>query len=468
MTDRPAPFRALRAALAAALALAAAAAAPALAAPPKTTFTLDNGLRAVVIEDRRAPVVTHMVWYRVGAADEPPGKSGVAHFLEHLMFKGTDEIPDGAFSKIVAANGGQDNAFTSRDYTGYFQRIAADRLDLMMKMEADRMRDLRFTETHALTERDVILEERNQRTENNPGALFSEARNAAHYLNHPYADPVIGWRHEIAALTRDDALDFYETYYAPNNAILVVAGDVTPEQVHRLAETHYGPIPANPDLPERVRPMEPPHRAAQRMTFEDPRVRQPYMVREYLAAPRRDGMAAAAARQVLADVLGDGINSRLQQALVVQQGVAVQAGAWFSDTGRDYGEFGVWAAARPGQDLAALEAAVDAALQDFLASDGPTQEELARLKTGYRASYVYAQDSQMALARRYGAGLAADLTLEQIEGWPAALQAVTAQDVMEAARETLEMERSITGYLRAPAPEAAAEAPRESSPEEQG
>jgi zinc protease len=197
----------------------------AAAEPAITTFRLDNGMDVVVIEDHRAPVVTHMVWYRVGGADDPRGKSGVAHFLEHLMFKGTNDIPESAFSKIIAANGGQDNAFTTQDYTGYFQRIAVDRLELVMRMEADRMRNLVLTEALVNPERDVVIEERNSRVENDPGSIFSEQRDAAFFLNHPYGIPVIGWKQEIEGLSLEDSLAFYRRYYAPNNAILVVAGD---------------------------------------------------------------------------------------------------------------------------------------------------------------------------------------------------------------------------------------------------
>ncbi len=418
----------------------------AAAAPKITAFTLDNGLDAVVIEDHRAPVVTHMVWYRVGAADEPRGKSGIAHFLEHLMFKGTDEIPDAAFSKIIAANGGQDNAFTSYDYTGYFQRIAADRLDLVMKMESDRMRDLVLTEAQVLPERDVVLEERNQRTENDPSALFGEQRGAALFLNHPYGIPVIGWKHEVSALTLDDALDFYRRYYAPNNAILVVAGDVDPQEVRRLAELHYGPL-APSDLPERFRPTEPPQTAARRVTYSDPRVRQPYVVRAYLAPVRRDGQARAAAIEVLAEILGGGINGRFQQALAVRDRVALGTGAWYDSDAREPSSFTIYAAPRPGVTLAQAEAALDAELAAFLAGDGPSQEELDRIKAVSRANMIYAQDSQQTLARLYGAGLAADLTLEQIESWPEAIQAVTAADVMEAARALFDIRRSVTGWL---------------------
>jgi zinc protease len=217
-----------------------------LRAAEVSSFTLGNGLEVVVLEDHRAPVVVHMVWYRVGAADEPPGKSGIAHFLEHLMFKSTETLESGEFSRVVAANGGTDNAFTSYDYTAYFQRVAADRLELMMEMEADRMVNLRLTPEEVDTERQVILEERNQRTENEPGALFSEQRNAAQYMNHPYGIPIIGWRHEMEGLTLEDAKAFYREHYAPNNAILIVAGDVEPEAVREMAERHYGVIPRTP------------------------------------------------------------------------------------------------------------------------------------------------------------------------------------------------------------------------------
>ncbi len=268
-------------------------------------FRLPNGLEVVVIEDHRAPVVTHMVWYRVGAADEPPGHSGIAHFLEHLMFKGTDEMSAGEFSATVEAQGGDDNAFTSWDYTAYFQRVAADRLDLMMKMEADRMRDLQMTEEDVRTERQVVLEERSQRTDSDPGAVFSEQSRAAAYLNHPYGIPIIGWRHEIEQLGREDAFSFYRTYYAPNNAILVVAGDVDPAEVRRMAEEHYGALEPTPNLPERLRPQEPPQLAERRLTFSDPRVAQPYVSRSYLAATRETGaQEKAAALTILAELLG--------------------------------------------------------------------------------------------------------------------------------------------------------------------
>jgi len=233
------------------------------------TVTLANGLQVVAINNPRAPVVAHMVWYRIGAADEPPLKSGIAHFLEHLMFKGTREIPPGEFSKIVANNGGRDNAFTSYDYTGYFQNIARDRLELVMRMEADRMTNLVLTDAEVNPEREVIREERRSVVDNNPRSRLREQMNAALYLNHPYGRPIIGWDHEIQGLTTGDALAWYRAYYAPNNAVLVVAGDITMAELKPLAEKYYGVIPSKP-IPARVRPTEPPPQVARRVELKTP------------------------------------------------------------------------------------------------------------------------------------------------------------------------------------------------------
>src|SRR6056297_3702010 len=301
-----------------------------------TSFTLNNGMQVVVIEDHRAPVVTHMVWYRAGSADERPGVSGVAHFLEHLLFKGTKTMEPGEFSSTVARNGGSDNAFTSYDYTAYFQRIAADRLDLVMGMEADRMVNLQLDEADIATERDVIIEERNQRVENSPGALFREQKSAALYLNHPYGTPIIGWRHEMETLDLDAAMEYYDRYYAPNNAILIVAGDVTRDEVEVLAKEHYGPLPANPDLEERARPTEPLQTAERRMIFRDPRVAQPYVTRRYLAPSRDSGaQEEAAALTLLAEVLSGGQTSVLTRDLQFETETAVYTDAFYDSTTLD-------------------------------------------------------------------------------------------------------------------------------------
>ncbi|KUF12870.1 M16 family metallopeptidase [Pseudoponticoccus marisrubri] len=414
---------------------------------PVTTFSLDNGMEVVVIEDHRAPAVVHMVWYKAGAADEQPGASGVAHFLEHLLFKGTDTLEPGEFSATVAANGGTDNAFTSYDQTAYFQRVAADRLGLMMQMEADRMLNIRLGPDDILTERDVIIEERNQRVENDPAALFREQTRAALYLNHPYGTPVIGWKHEMEALDLDDALSFYRTHYAPNNAVLVVAGDVTPEEVRRLAEEHYAPLPPNPALGERVRPQEPVQMAERRLSFRDPRVAQPYVIRSYLA-PERDSGAQekAAALTLLAEVLGGGQTSVMTQKLQFETQKAVYTSAFYSGVSLDDTSFGLVIVPAPGVTLEEAEAAMDATLAEFLET-GVDPEQLERIKFQIRAQQIYGRDDAGSLARRYGRALTEGLTVEDVQAWPEILDAVTGEDIIAAAREVFDRDRSVTGYL---------------------
>ena len=420
-------------------------------AGPITTFQLENGLDVVVIEDHRAPVAVQMVWYSVGAADEAPGESGVAHFLEHLMFKGTETRAPGAFSDLVEANGGNDNAFTSWDYTAYYQRVAADRLDLMMALEADRMRHLRLDPETVLTERDVILEERSQRTDSDPGALFSEQRRAAQWLNHPYAMPIIGLRHEISELNRETALAFYRKFYAPNNAILIVAGDVTPDAVRGMAETHYGYLAPSDDLPPRLRPQEPPQLAERVIRFEDPRVAQPYVLRTYLAAARNPGdQGDAAALSVLAALLGGNPStSVLGQKLQFETQKAVYATAFYDGLAVDDTAFGVMIAPSEGVSLPEAEAALDQALAEFL-REGVDADQFARLKTQVRAEQVYGQDDVQGLAYRYGQGLATGLSLADIEAWPNLLDAVSPDDVMAAAAAVLDKRRAVTGWLSAP------------------
>nr|WP_239520853.1 pitrilysin family protein [Pseudooceanicola aestuarii] len=412
-----------------------------------TDFTLDNGMQVVVVEDHRAPVVVHMVWYRAGAADEKPGVSGVAHFLEHLLFKGTDTLAPGELSATVAANGGTDNAFTGQDYTAYHQRIAADRLGLVMEMEADRMVNLRLGEEEIATEREVIIEERNQRVENSAGALFREQLTAAQYLNHPYGIPVIGWRHEMEDLGLEDALDYYQTYYAPNNAILVVAGDVTPEEVRALAQTHYAPIPANPDLPERTRPQEPPQTAARRLVNSDPRVADPYVTRTYLAPERDPGaQEQAAALVLLSALLGDGQTGYLTEQLVHERQVALHTSAWYQSTNLDDTTFGVFIVPAGDTTLQEAEDALDATLARFI-EEGVKTEDLDRIKMQLRAEQIYARDDVAGLGRLYGSALSQGLTVQDVQDWPQILQDVTEDQIIAAARDVFQPQRSVTGWL---------------------
>lgn len=412
-----------------------------------TTFELENGMQVVVVEDDRAPVVQHMIWYRAGSADEPKGSSGVAHFLEHLLFKATDKLEAGEFSATVARNGGRDNAFTSYDYTAYYQRVASDRLGLMMEMEADRMKNIRLTEENIKTERDVIIEERNQRTENNPGALFGEQLNAAQYLNHRYGVPIIGWMHEMQTLDMEDALGFYEIYYSPNNAILVVTGDVTPAEVRELAEKHYGAIPANPDLPERLRTQEPPQTAERRLIYRDARVAQPYVRRSYLAPERDPGdQETAAALVFLSEILGGGTTSFLADELQFKAQIATYSASFYRPVSLDDTTFNVIVVPREGVSLQEAEDAMDQALQKFFET-GIDSEQLARIKFQIKADQIYARDDVDRIGNRYGQALTSGLTVEDVQAWPDVLQAVTEEDIMQAARDVLDRRASVTGWI---------------------
>ena len=415
---------------------------------PPTTFTLGNGLQVVVIPDHRTPVVTQMIWYKVGSADETPGKSGLAHFLEHLMFKGTAKHPAGEFSQTVLKVGGNENAFTSTDYTGYFQRVPRDQLGRMMEFEADRMTGLVLKDENVLPERDVVLEEYNMRVANNPDARLSEQIMAALYLNHPYGRPVIGWHHEIEKLNREDALAFYRRFYAPNNATLIVAGDVDAAEVRKLAEQTYGPIPAQPSIaPHRIRPQEPTPAAPRTVTLADPRVEQPILKRYYLvpsavtASPEQ-----SAALEVLAQLLGSGSNSYLYRALVVDQSLAISANAGYQGTAVDPTQFMVAAAPKPGVDFPQVDKAIDEVIAK-LKRDTVSAENLERAKTQLVAQAIYAQDSQATLARWYGAALTVGLNVDDIRSWPDRVRAVTAEQVRDAARTWLVPNRSVTGYL---------------------
>jgi zinc protease len=422
-----------------------------LAAKPAsraTEFMLANGMQVVVVPDTRSPVVTHMVWYRVGAADEPPGVSGIAHFLEHLMFKSTDKIPMGEFSKIVSRLGGQDNAFTGHDATAYFQRVSKDRLATVMGMEADRMVNLKLTEKEVLTERNVILEERRSRIENNPGAILDEQMNAALYLSHPYKIPVIGWEHEMAKLSPADAMAFYKRFYAPNNAILVVSGDVTPEDVKTMAEATYGKVPANAAVgAKRQRPSDPPQRAPRRVLFEDPRAGKPsvtryYQVPSYVTAKPGE----AEALELLMKILADGSTSRLYKSLTMSKQMSSSTSGNYSGGGLDYGTASIRAVAAEGKTLGEIEAAMDAVIAE-VKDKGVTDAELTRAKNGFIADYIYENDNQSTMARRYGWNLVVGRTLTQVDSWPDDIAKVTAADVKAAANTYLDLRRSVTGSL---------------------
>jgi zinc protease len=411
---------------------------------------LDNGMSVVVIPDHRAPVVTHMVWYRNGSADDPPGKSGIAHFLEHLMFKGTAKHPKGAFSEAVAEIGGQENAFTGNDYTAYFQRVAKEHLGVMMEFEADRMTGLVLTDEIVAPERDVVLEERRMHCDADPGAQLNEAVQAALFTHHPYGAPIIGWSHEIEGLNREDALAYYERFYTPENAILIVAGDVDAAEVRRLAEINYGKIKPRGEPPRRQRPQEPAPVARRLVTLNDEKVEQPSWQRCYIAPSFRTAQPGEAeALEVLAHLIGGGQTSLLYRSLVLDQAIAVVAGAHYMGTALDETRFFLYAMPTPGVTMETLDKAIDAIVAKFLA-DGVDPAALERAKTRLIADAIYAQDSQAMLARWYGSSLATGLSMDDIRQWPARIEAVDPAAIVAAARKHLDRHKAVTGHLLPP------------------
>ena len=423
---------------------------------PISHFSLANGLEVVVIPDRRAPVVTHMVWYRNGSADDPAGKSGIAHFLEHLMFKGTKKHPKGMFSEVISELGGQENAFTSNDYTAYYQRVAKEHLGVMMSFEADRMKGLVLTDEVVNPERDVVLEERRMRTDSDPSAQLGEAVQSALFPHHPYGTPVIGWTHEIEGLNRTDALDYYARFYTPENAVLIVAGDIESTDVETLANKHYGKLKARGARPVRARRQEPEPRAHRLVSLSDEKVEQPSQQRVYLApsyATAKPGEAEAL--EVLAHLLGSGQGSLLYKALVLDQKIAVAAGAYYMGSSLDRTRFWTYAVPAEGTSLESLDAAMDRVITGIIA-DGVPADHLARAKTRLVADAIYAQDNQSALARWYGAALTTGLQVADVQAWPDRIEAVTVEAVQAAARTSLDSRRAVTGHLLQAAPAVAA------------
>ena len=417
------------------------------ASPRVAEFTLANGLQVLVIPDHRAPVVTQMIWYKVGAADEPRGSSGIAHFLEHLMFKGTDAIPPGQFSKIVARNGGEDNAFTNHDVTAYFQRVAKDRLPTVMAMEADRMANLRLSEEDVTTERKVILEERRSRVDNDPSSILQEQMMAALYTKHPYGIPIIGWAHEIAGLDRDDALTFYKRFYAPNNALLVIAGDVESDEIKKLAEETYGKLRPHGAINGRSRPQEPNHSAPVRVELEDARAGRMTVQRYYLAPSYSSAAPGEAeALDLLMRIAAAGPVSRLYKRLVIEQKTAASAGGWYSDSGLDEGRVAFYAIGAEKVAPPELEQAIDRVI-DELRDGGVTQGEIDRARSAYLAEFIYTQDSQSRMARHYGWRLATGMTVADVEAWPERLKQVTVESIRHVARKYLVDSNSVTGIL---------------------
>jgi zinc protease len=442
-----------RAAFAIAIAaLSATVAGPVLAAGPDAfQFALQNGMQVVVIPDHRAPVVTQMIWFKVGGVDDPPGLSGLAHFFEHMMFRGTKQTPGDGFSRTLARNGGDNNAFTTHDYTGFYEQIAKSRLPLAMALEADRMANLDLSDANVTTERDVVLEERRMRIENDPQALLAEQIDAALHLSHPYGRPVIGWPEEVHRIGRVEAQDFYKHHYAPNNAILIVAGDVTVDEVRNDAQAAFGKVPARELVPRAVY-ASPPRLTETRLAVARPDAKVPLFMRVYRVLSYAEAAPGQAeALETLAQLLGGDLTGLLYRRLVVEKHLATSVGASYDGYARDDGEFEISANPRPGVSLATLEQAVDQIIAAASRSV-PNAKDLTRAKTQLVASATYRRDSQFALASAYGQALSIGLTAFDVKAWPDRIQAVTAEQVRKAANDALVKKEAVSATLTPAAP----------------
>lgn len=412
-----------------------------------STKRLSNGMEIVVIPDRRLPIVTHMLFYRVGAADDPAGKSGLAHLLEHLMFKATRTLASGEFSRVITKIGGRDNAFTTHDTTHYFQRVAKEQLARVMALEADRMVNLVLDAKEVLVERDVVREERRSTIEANPLVLLAEQMAAALYVNHPYGRPAIGWPREIGALRHEDAIAFYRTHYAPINAVLVVAGDVTLDEVTALAEATYGRVAATGPASERLRPVEPEGIAIRRVIMEDARAPSETLLRIYTADSYATGVPGRGeALDALMYIIGGDENSRLHRQLVIRD-IANAASASYQSATRDGGRVSFIIVPRQGVSLEACETALDGVIRD-LASTGVTEAELDRAKAVLRAQAVFEADNKAVLARKVGEAIANGIDLRTFDAREERLGALNLMDLQSAARSTFIGAHSVTGVMK--------------------
>lgn len=409
------------------------------------TFTLDNGLDVIVVENNRAPVITHMIWYKVGAADEVAGFSGMAHYLEHLLFKGTKKVAPGDFSKIVKQNGGNDNAFTSQDYTAYFQSISNEHLEKMMVMEADRMMNAAPPPEHYDSEKKVVLEERRQNTENDPRTLFNEQLRSMLFVNHPYGTPVIGWMDEIKTYEWQDVKKFYDKWYAPNNAILIVSGAVSVKEVKELAQKTYGVLPRK-DIPERNRPVLPPSIAKTELRMEHQSIHQPSFQRGSISPSYASNRKDALALDVLQEILSGGPTARFYKSLVVDQKIAISAGFSYASDGIDYGSLWIYGTPAKEKTLEDLESALQNEIEKVL-ENGVTEKEVSDAVRRVQDSAVYARDSLAGPAMIIGRALTTGQSLAEVENWPDDIAAITAQDIQNVAKKYLDINEP---WMRAP------------------
>ncbi|MFY9288881.1 MAG: pitrilysin family protein [Alphaproteobacteria bacterium] len=411
-----------------------------------TSYTLDNGLQLIVVPNHLAPAVNQMVWYKVGSGDEDKGKTGLAHYLEHLMFRGTTSMAPGEFSKMIAAQGGNDNAFTSYDYTAYHETVAADRLPMIMQMEADRMQNLVIKPETALPELNVVLSERQQRTDNSPTGRFSEKVRSLLLPNHPYGAPVIGWKTEIEKLDAAKAAEFYQRHYAPNNAVVVVSGDVTPEEVKGIALATFGKV-APRDIPKRKKIASVPVNKQKSFSMVDARVQQPQLVfNAVVPSYTTQKKGEAYAYEVLAQTLGGGEVGVLYRHLVKVEGLASGVDAGYDGDARGDAIFSIGLTPNPGKDIKQLEKALRKELKR-LAESGIDDATIVSARERLKRAAIFARDSLMMPGYSFGMALATGGTVEDVEAWPERIEAVTPKDVNAALKSLIANPRHIMASL---------------------
>ncbi|MBU6235436.1 MAG: insulinase family protein [Alphaproteobacteria bacterium] len=408
------------------------------------TATLSNGMQVVVVPVHRTPAVTHMVWYKAGAGEEPQGISGTAHFLEHLMFKGTPNIPSGKFSEIIQQMGGNDNAFTAWDYTAFFQTVPKEKLADVMRMESERMNDMTPAINEVYSEKQVVMEERRQTIESDPGRILGERMNQVLFPNHPYGRPIIGWMPEMQKLTWVDSLAFYKKWYAPNNAVLVVSGDTTLAEVLPMAEATYGQLKREA-VPVRARPVSPRLPGDVTVTLSREDVREPEWMRELRVPSERQDGSASMALSLLEDLLG-GNTGRLYQELVVKQKIASSADVSYSGYAWDDATFSIYATPVAGVSLDKIEAAVGKVLDD-VAAKGFTEDEVKKSIARIQDSAVYERDSLSGPAMTIGYALATGVSLDEVETWPSRLETLTPADAQDALKMYIIGQTGVTGRL---------------------
>ena len=409
-------------------------------------FTLDNGLEVIVIPNHRVPAVSQMLWFKIGAADDPLGKSGLAHFHEHVMFLGTQAHKAREYSTTIFRNGGEENAFTGYDATSYYITIAKDKLPLAMELEADRLHALTATDEDVAKEKQVIIEERRMRIENNPDALLDEQMNAALFRNHPYHWPIIGWLHEMEGLTKQDVLAFHERWYHPNNAILILSGDITAAEARPLVEKYYGDLP-KAEIPARIWNQEPPQNTQRHIVLHHANVKQPMLRRSYVAASMKSGNTKDVFPLfMLAQLLGEGKTSRLYKSLVVEQKLATGTDVGYNGFTFGPSQLEITLIPEQGVTLEVLEKALDKELARAM-KDGFTASDMTRAKTQLKAETLYARDGLSGVARIMGWITIVGLDKNTFARWPQLIEAVTPQQVQDAAHATLIPTGSVTGYL---------------------